>query len=153
MTPAAALRIFHSHANKQHHGFLGHSYLSPWVNLGAGTTTSNLKNTYGSVKVHIDGRLVDSEKMFVGLAAGDHAKTGINAALDTGTVIGPSSNIYGSAIPSKLVPSFSWGEAEHLITYQVEKALSVAIKVMRRRNIEASRAALGTEVDSFMLRY
>jgi UDP-N-acetylglucosamine diphosphorylase/glucosamine-1-phosphate N-acetyltransferase len=132
--------IFHSHANKQHHGFLGHSYLSPWVNLGAGTTTSNLKNTYGSVKVHIDGRLVDSEKMFVGLTAGDHAKMGINATLDTGTVIGPSSNIYGSAIPSKFVPSFSWGGAEHLITYQVEKALSVAITVMRRRNIEASRA-------------
>ena len=132
--------IFHSHANKQHHGFLGHSYLSAWVNLGAGTTTSNLKNTYGSVKVHIDGRLVDSEKMFVGLTAGDHAKTGINATLDTGAVIGPSSNIYGSAIPSKFVPSFSWGEAEHLITYQIEKALSVAIKVMRRRNIEASRA-------------
>ena len=132
--------IFHSYANKQHHGFLGHSYLSPWVNLGAGTTTSNLKNTYGNVKVHVDGKLVDTGKMFVGLTAGDHAKAGINATLDTGTVIGPSSNVYGSAIPPKFVPPFSWGEANQLVTYQIEKALSVAMKVMQRRGIEASLA-------------
>jgi UDP-N-acetylglucosamine diphosphorylase/glucosamine-1-phosphate N-acetyltransferase len=132
--------VLHSHVNKQHDGFLGHSYLGMWVNLGAGTTTSNLKNTYGTVKVHIGGELVDSGKMFVGLIAGDHVKTGINATLDTGTVIGVGSNLYGTAIPPKFVPSFSWGTADRLVTNDVDKSLSVAAKVMSRRNVTMSSA-------------
>jgi UDP-N-acetylglucosamine diphosphorylase/glucosamine-1-phosphate N-acetyltransferase len=134
--------ILHSYSNKQHDGFLGHSFLGPWVNLGAGTTTSNLKNTYGTVKVHVGGRTVDSGRMFIGLTAADHVKTGINATLDTGTVIGPSSNIYGTAIPPKYVPPFSWGEAGNLETYDVERALAVAVKVMARRNVQASQSYL-----------
>ncbi|MBI4535415.1 MAG: GlmU family protein [Ignavibacteriae bacterium] len=132
--------IFHSHANKQHDGFVGHSYIGSWANLGAGTTTSNLKNTYGNVKVSIGGSLIDSEKMFVGLIAGDHAKTGINSTLDTGTVIGPSSNVFGSAIHPKFIPAFSWGDAQRMETYSVDKALDVAVKVMSRRNVTASPA-------------
>jgi UDP-N-acetylglucosamine diphosphorylase/glucosamine-1-phosphate N-acetyltransferase len=127
--------IIHSHANKQHDGFLGHSYLGQWVNLGAGTTASNLKNTYGTIKVHMNGRLVDSGQMFLGLLAGDHAKTGINATLDTGTVIGVSSNVYGTAIPPKLISSFSWGDSLHRETYDPKKALMVAEKVMLRRGV------------------
>jgi UDP-N-acetylglucosamine diphosphorylase/glucosamine-1-phosphate N-acetyltransferase len=126
----------HGYCNKQHDGFLGHSYLGEWVNLGAGTNTSNLKNTYGNIRVFINGSPVDSGKMFVGLTAGDHVKTGINATLDTGTVIGPSSNVYGTALPPKYVPPFSFGEAGSLQTYGAEKALEVARIVMRRRNIE-----------------
>ncbi len=132
--------IFHSHVNKQHDGFVGHSYLSEWVNLGAGTTTSNLKNTYGTVKVHINGSLVDSGRMFVGLTAGDHVKTGINSTLDTGTVICAGSNIYGTSIPPKHIPPFSWGSADRFEKYDLEKALSVALKVMSRRNVTASPA-------------
>ena len=132
--------IFHSHVNKQHDGFVGHSYLGEWVNLGAGTTTSNLKNTYGTVKVHVGGELVDSGKMFVGLTAGDHVKTGINSTLDTGTVIGAGSNIFGTNIPPKHIPPFSWGTAGKLERYDVEKALAVAVKVMDRRNVSASPA-------------
>ncbi len=132
--------IFHSHVNKQHDGFVGHSYLSEWVNLGAGTTTSNLKNTYGTVKVRLNGSLVDSGRMFVGLTAGDHVKTGINATLDTGTVLGAGSNIYGTSIPPKDVPPFSWVSADRLEQYDLEKALSVAVKVMSRRHVTASPA-------------
>jgi len=135
--------ILHSCANKQHDGFLGHSYLAPWVNLGAGTTTSNLKNTYGNVKVNVGGQLIDTGKMFVGLTASDHAKTGINATLDTGTMIGPCSNIYGTALPPKHVPPFSWGEAGHLQTYEPEKALDVAVRVMARRNVQATEQYKG----------
>lgn len=127
---------FHSHVNKQHHGFIGHSYIAPWVNLGAGTSSSDLKNTYGTVKVYINGRSVDSGRMFVGLTAGDHVKTGINATLDTGTVIGPSSNIYGTALPPKFVPAFTWGSADQMTTYDLDKALAVATTVMARRNIQ-----------------
>jgi len=131
---------FHSHDNKQHHGFIGHSYVAPWVNLGAGTSSSDLKNTYGPVKVHINGRSVDSGKTFVGLTAGDHVKTGINATFDTGTVIGPSSNIYGTALPPKFVPAFSWGSVGHMTTYDLDKALAVATTVMARRNIRLTPA-------------
>jgi len=132
--------IFHSHANKQHDGFLGHSYVSPWVNLGAGTTSSNLKNTYGPVRVQIDGVQVDSGRMFVGLLAGDHAKTGINVTLNTGTVIGPAANIFGTAMAPKNVPPFSWGSGGDLSTYDVDKALAVAETVMRRRGIVPTAA-------------
>ncbi len=132
--------IIHSHANKQHDGFLGHSYIAPWVNLGAGTTTSNLKNTYGNVKVHINGKPTDSGRMFVGLTAGDHVKIGINGTIDTGTVIGPMSNLYGTVIPPKYVPAFSWGIGGNLSTYDVERAGIVATTVMSRRNIVASNA-------------
>jgi UDP-N-acetylglucosamine diphosphorylase / glucose-1-phosphate thymidylyltransferase / UDP-N-acetylgalactosamine diphosphorylase / glucosamine-1-phosphate N-acetyltransferase / galactosamine-1-phosphate N-acetyltransferase len=132
--------IFHSHSNKQHDGFVGHSYLAPWVNLGAGTTTSNLKNTYGSVKVNVNGKTVDSGKMFVGLTAGDHVKIGINGTINAGTVIGPSSNIYGSSIAPKNMPPFTWGTAGNFSTYDVERAVGVATTVMSRRNVIASEA-------------
>jgi UDP-N-acetylglucosamine diphosphorylase / glucose-1-phosphate thymidylyltransferase / UDP-N-acetylgalactosamine diphosphorylase / glucosamine-1-phosphate N-acetyltransferase / galactosamine-1-phosphate N-acetyltransferase len=132
--------IFHSHANKQHDGFLGHSYIAPWVNLGAGTTTSNLKNTYGSVKVQVHGKLVDSGRKFVGLTAGDHVKIGINGTIDTGSVIGPSSNIYGTSIPPKYIPPFTWGTSGNFSTYDIERAVSVAATVMSRRSVVASDA-------------
>ncbi|HCV44074.1 MAG TPA: transferase [Bacteroidetes bacterium] len=132
--------ILHSHSNKQHDGFLGHSYIAPWVNLGAGTTTSNLKNTYGSVRVQINGKVVDSGRAFVGLTAGDHVKIGINGTIDTGTVIGPSSNLYGTSIPPKSIPAFSWGTAGNLKTYDVERATAVAATVMNRRNVVTTEA-------------
>jgi UDP-N-acetylglucosamine diphosphorylase/glucosamine-1-phosphate N-acetyltransferase len=132
--------IMHSYANKQHDGYLGHSYLSPWVNLGAGTTTSNLKNTYGTIKVrNAGGTSTDTGRMFLGLTAGDHVKTGINATIDTGTIIGPSTNIYGTNLPPRYIPAFSWGEAPALQSYEMERALAVAVKVMARRNVQATQ--------------
>jgi UDP-N-acetylglucosamine diphosphorylase/glucosamine-1-phosphate N-acetyltransferase len=135
--------IMHSFANKQHDGFLGHSYLAPWVNLGAGTTTSNLKNTYGNISVRAGHRRIDTGLMFLGLIAGDHVRTGINVSLDTGTIAGVSSNIFGSALPPKFIPSFSWGEAGNLTTYNPEKALEVATRAMSRRGIRVTDAYAG----------
>ncbi len=133
--------IIHSYSNKQHDGFLGHSYLGAWVNCGAGTVTSDLKNNYGPVKVYVNGEPVDSGMQFVGVTIGDHSKTAINSTFNTGTVIGVSSNIFGTGFPSKYVPSFSWGAAgETFTTYNIDKALSVAGKVMIRRKIELSDA-------------
>jgi UDP-N-acetylglucosamine diphosphorylase / glucose-1-phosphate thymidylyltransferase / UDP-N-acetylgalactosamine diphosphorylase / glucosamine-1-phosphate N-acetyltransferase / galactosamine-1-phosphate N-acetyltransferase len=132
--------IMHGYANKQHDGFLGDSYLSEWVNLGAGTTNSNLKNTYGPVRVDINGESIDTGRMFVGLIAGDHVKTGINSSLNTGTVIGPSSNIFGGGYPPKSIPSFAWGGAAGLEPYDLERALAVAMTVMSRRNVIAGDA-------------
>lgn len=133
--------IMHSYSNKQHDGFLGHSYLGAWVNCGAGTVTSDLKNNYGSVKVYVNGEPIDSGMQFVGVTIGDHSKTAINSTFNTGTVVGVSSNIFGTGFPPKYVPSFSWGAAgETFTTYNIDKAINVASKVMIRRKIDLSEA-------------
>jgi len=132
--------IVHGYSNKQHDGFLGHSYVGEWVNLGADTVTSDLKNTYGNVKVPVNGREVDSGEMFVGATIGDHTKTGINVALPTGCVIGFASNVFVSRYPPKFVPSFSWLTDEGLARYEPERALDVARKVVARRGRELNEA-------------
>lgn len=128
--------IIHSYSNKQHDGFLGHAYLGQWVNLGADTNNSDLKNNYSNVKVDLNGRKIDTGSMFVGLAMGDHSKSGINAMFNTGTAVGISCNIYGAGLPPKHVPSFSWGSSEGFVEYDIEKALATARTVMERRKIE-----------------
>lgn len=138
--------IIHAFSNKQHDGFLGHSYLGMWVNLGADTNNSDLKNNYGSVKVIINGEQVDSGSMFVGLTMGDHSKSAINTMFNTGTVVGVSSNIYGGSFPSKYIPSFSWGGSEALTSYDLGRSIEVAKRVMGRRNIEL------TEIDERLFR-
>jgi UDP-N-acetylglucosamine diphosphorylase/glucosamine-1-phosphate N-acetyltransferase len=132
--------IIHSYSNKQHDGFLGHSYLGMWVNLGADTNNSDLKNNYGNVKVHVDGKMVDSGSMFVGLTMGDHSKSGINTMFNTGTVVGLSCNVYGGGFPPKFIPSFTWGGAEGLVEYRLDKALETARAVMNRRKIDLTGA-------------
>jgi UDP-N-acetylglucosamine diphosphorylase/glucosamine-1-phosphate N-acetyltransferase len=128
--------IIHSYSNKQHDGFLGHSYLGSWVNLGADTNNSDLKNNYSSVKFTINEKEVDSGTIFAGLIMGDHSKTGINTMFNTGTIAGISSNIFGSGYPAKYIPSFSWGGAGSLIEYNLQKSIETARKVMKRRNVE-----------------
>ncbi|KPL19207.1 MAG: hypothetical protein AMJ92_04130 [candidate division Zixibacteria bacterium SM23_81] len=132
--------IVHSYSNKQHDGFLGHSYLGMWVNLGADTNNSDLKNNYGNVKVYVDGEMVDSGSMFVGLTMGDHSKSGINTMFNTGTVVGVSCNVYGGGFPPKFIPSFTWGGAEGLVEYRLDKALETARAVMNRRKIDLTAA-------------
>ncbi|MBM4174907.1 MAG: glucose-1-phosphate thymidylyltransferase [Ignavibacteria bacterium] len=132
--------IIHSHSNKQHEGFLGHSYLAMWVNLGADTNNSDLKNNYGSVKVFINGELVDTGSLFVGLSMGDHSKCAINTMFNTGTNVGVSCNIYGAGVPPKYMPSFSWGGGEMMTTYALDRSLDVAKRVMGRRKITMSPA-------------
>ncbi len=138
--------IIHSYSNKQHDGFLGHSYLGMWVNLGADTNNSDLKNNYSNVKVTINNELIDTGSMFVGLTIGDHSKSGINTMFNTGTVVGVFSNIYGGGFPSKHIPSFSWGGSESLVTYNIEKSIEVAKRVMNRRKLEM------TEIDKELLK-
>lgn len=135
--------IIHSYSNKQHDGFLGHAYLGMWVNLGADTNNSDLKNDYGNVKCVIDGETVDTGSKFVGLTMGDHSKSGINSMFNTGTVVGVGCNIYGAGLPPKYVPSFSWGGPDGLIEYRIDKFIKVAKAVMARRKKELSAAEEG----------
>jgi UDP-N-acetylglucosamine diphosphorylase/glucosamine-1-phosphate N-acetyltransferase len=123
------------HSNKGHTGFVGHSYLGRWVNLGAGTTTSNLKNTYGTIQLWTPDGLRDTQQQFLGTLFGDHVKTGIGTMLTTGTVLGCGANIYGSLTTPKYVAPFSWGEGEPYATFAAEKFLAVADRVMQRRQV------------------
>ena len=101
--------IIHGYSNKYHDGFLGHSYVGEWVNLGALTTNSDLKNDYGPVDVYVNGQLMNSGDNKVGCFIGDHTKTGIGTLINTGTVIGMMSNLLASGEPlPKLIPSFCW---------------------------------------------
>ncbi len=132
--------IIHGYSNKQHEGFLGHAYLGEWVNLGADTNNSDLKNNYSTVKVQINGASIDSGSLFAGLFMGDHAKSGINTMFNTGTVVGVMSNVFGAGYPSKAIPSFAWGGVPSFEAYALEKALATARHVMARRKRELTSA-------------
>jgi len=133
--------IFIGHANKGHDGFVGHSILGRWVNLGAGTITSNLKNTYGTVQLWTPDGIRETGMQFLGTLFGDHAKTGIGLRLTTGTVIGAGANVYGTVMPPKAVAPWGWGEAGSLAAYRVEKFLQVAERMMARRHVTLSENA------------
>lgn len=123
------------YANKGHDGFVGHSYMGRWVNLGAGTITSNLKNTYGPVSLWTPRAVRDTGMQFLGTMFGDHAKTGIGTTLTTGTVLGAGANVYGAESPPKVVPPFAWGSAPPYAVYRLDKFLEVAERVMARRQV------------------
>jgi len=132
--------IIHGYSNKQHDGFLGHSYVAQWVNLGADTVNSDLKNTYGSIRVHLNGVGVESGQQFVGAFVADHAKTGIGTILPTGVVVGVAANVFTHRGVSKFVPSFAWLTDEGMTAYRIEKAVNLASTVMARRDMWLSDA-------------
>jgi UDP-N-acetylglucosamine diphosphorylase/glucosamine-1-phosphate N-acetyltransferase len=134
--------VIQAYTNKSHDGFLGNAVLGEWCNLGADTNNSNLKLDYKTIKVwdYAENRFSDSGQQFCGLFMGDHSKTGINTMLNTGTVVGVCSNIFGPGFPRIFIPSFSWGGSAGFKTYQLQKALSTAEIVMNRREVELSEA-------------
>jgi UDP-N-acetylglucosamine diphosphorylase/glucosamine-1-phosphate N-acetyltransferase len=123
-------------SNKQHDGFVGHSVLGSWVNLGAATDTSDLKNDYGNVRIVLAGETLDTGSRHVGSLIGDHSKTGIHTMLNTGTVVGVSSNVFGAGFTPKEIPSFVWGGGSDWREYRMKKALQVAKVVTSRRGVE-----------------
>ena len=130
--------VLFGYSNKGHEGFLGNSVLGEWCNIGADSNNSNLKNNYEEVKLwsyETEG-FAKTGLQFCGLMMGDHSKCGINTMFNTGTVVGVSSNIFGSGFPRNFVPSFSWGGAAGFSTYITKKAFETAKLVMGRRNIE-----------------
>jgi UDP-N-acetylglucosamine diphosphorylase/glucosamine-1-phosphate N-acetyltransferase len=132
-------------ANKRHHGFVGHSIVGEWVNLGALTTTSDLKNNYGPVRVWAGGRERDSGTNKVGSFVGAHVKTGIGTLLPTGCSIGTGSNLFGGGrFAPKRVPSFAWWDGERVVEHRLDPFLRTAATAMQRRGVElgASERAL-----------
>ncbi len=129
--------ILQGYSNKQHDGFLGHSYIGTWVNIAADCINSDLKNTYGTVRVPINGQPVETGEMFVGMLVGDYSKLGINVSFPTGAVIGFCSSVFASQSP-KFVPSFVWIDGENWMTFDESRGAEIAQKVMVRRNREFS---------------
>jgi UDP-N-acetylglucosamine diphosphorylase/glucosamine-1-phosphate N-acetyltransferase len=127
--------VFLGYVNKAHDGYIGHAYLGSWVNLGALTTNSDLKNNYGSVRVHTARGPVDTGLIKVGCFLGDHVKTGIGTLLPTGCVVGVGSNFFGGLMAPRYVPPFSWGTADHLDEYDVERFLETSALAMSRRDV------------------
>jgi len=127
--------IFQEFSNKQHTGFLGHSYVGSWVNIGAGATTSNLKNTYGSVRLQVPSGEEDTGTQFLGAIIGDHAKIGIQAALSTGTTIGVGTIYARTTFSPKFIPSFLLLTDEGAEVFHLDKALEVARRMMERRHV------------------
>ncbi|MBD3284888.1 hypothetical protein GF359_00830 [candidate division WOR-3 bacterium] len=129
--------IFHGYVNKHHEGFMGHAYLGEWVNLGAMTTNSDLKNNYSDVKVLFNGESLSTGLMKFGCIIGDHTKTAIGTLIPTGTMIGIFANLFGEGPASKFIKSFSWGKTD---VYDLEQLVNTTEKVMVRRKRDMNTA-------------
>lgn len=128
--------VFSGYSNKQHEGFVGHSFIGEWCNLGAGTTTSNLKNTYGNVSVSMPWFTENTHRMFLGSILGDHVRTGIGTCLSTGTLAGTMVNLVADNVASKHIESFTWMVGGSTTQYDVDKAIAVVRTTMARRLVD-----------------
>ena len=130
--------IFQPFSNKAHEGFIGHSFIASWVNLGAGTTTSNLKNNYSNVSVKWDGELIDTKSIFFGSIIGEHVKTAIGTNLNTGTIIEMGSNVVSQSFPPRHISSFSFFYNGKVSKISFKDFKDTASKAMLRRDINFS---------------
>jgi UDP-N-acetylglucosamine diphosphorylase/glucosamine-1-phosphate N-acetyltransferase len=129
--------VFFSYSNKGHDGFVGNAVIGEWVNMGADTNNSNLKNTYDEVKLwqYNSQRFEKTGLTFCGLMMADHAKCGINTMFNTGTVVGVGANVFGSGFPRNFIPDFSWGGAQGFETHVLNKFYKTAEAMCGRRNV------------------
>jgi UDP-N-acetylglucosamine diphosphorylase/glucosamine-1-phosphate N-acetyltransferase len=126
--------VWQGWANKRHHGFVGHSVVGEWVNLGALTTTSDLKNNYGEVRVWVEEHEVATGTSKVGSILGAHVKTGIGTLLPTGAAVGTGANLFGGGrFTPKRTPSFAWWDGERSVEHDLERFLATARTAMSRR--------------------
>jgi hypothetical protein len=116
--------------NKHHEGFLGHSLVGDWVNLGALTTTSDLKNNYGEVRLTFKDQKYPTGTIKFGSIIGDYAKTAIGTMLGTGTIIDLGANLFGLSHRSGYFRPFLWGETK---IYDRSKFIDDAARMMQRR--------------------
>jgi len=132
--------IVHGYTNKYHTGFIGHAYIGEWVNLGAATTNSDLKNTYGTVQVATGGKKVDTGQKKIGCFIGDHAKTSIGTQIYTGRKIGVASHVHGFITED--VPSFTlWAKSlgAKSVELELESAIRTHERVLSRRDMKQTK--------------
>jgi UDP-N-acetylglucosamine diphosphorylase/glucosamine-1-phosphate N-acetyltransferase len=129
--------IFLGLANKHHEGFIGHALVGEWVNLGALTTNSDLRNDYGEVKVWLNGRTRNTGLRKFGCLIADHAKTAIGSLFNTGTVVGVFANWFEPGLSPKTIPDFARGSGAR---GPLEELIATARIAMSRRGIRLSRS-------------
>lgn len=129
--------VFFGYSNKGHDGFMGNAVVGEWVNVGADTNNSNLKNTYDEVKLwnYATERFDRTGLTFCGVMMADHAKCGINTMFNTGTVVGVGANVFGTGFPRNFVPSFAWGGAQGFETFVLNKFYKTAEAMCARRKV------------------
>ena len=125
--------IIQGYTNKQHDGFLGHSHLGEWINLGANTNNSDLKNNYGFVNLNNNNNIIKTNMQFLGTMMGDYSRTAISTMLNTGTIIGLGANIFDPGFQEKYIPSFSWGKDDLV---DLDKLLETIKIIKNRRNLD-----------------
>ena len=130
---------FLGYSNKVHEGFLGHSYVGEWVNIGAGTNNSNLKNNYSNIRIIIDSKEYDTQKQFLGTLIGDYTRIAIGTTINTGTYLSIGSNIFNHEFSCKYMPAFSWGLNERVI---FNKFIDSILKMKNRRNKKITLAEM-----------
>ena len=123
--------IFQGYSNKQHDGFIGHSYVGEWVNLGANTNNSDLKNNYGPIRINIGEEVIETGRHFLGCIIGDYVRTGISTMLNTGTIIGLGANIFEAGFQPKYIPPFKWGTNDKT---ELDKFYHIIGNMKKRRN-------------------
>jgi len=127
--------VFLRYSNKAHDGFMGHSYVGEWVNLGANTVNSNLKNNYQPIRMDFGKKQVDTKQMFMGAIIGDHVKTGIGTQFNSGTIIGYGTSLFGVGLHPKYIPPFCWGSPTQTSKHLLEKFFKTAETMMARRHV------------------
>ncbi len=140
--------IFQGFSNKIHDGHLGDSFIGEWVNLGSGTTNSNLKNAYENVSMYINGLDVQSEKLFLGSFIGDHSKTGIGTQLNTGTNIGPGCSIIAHSFPKNYIAPFTFciNRKEKKINFEQFIQTAITVKARKQQLLSKEEKALFKEL-------
>lgn len=130
--------IFMAYSNKSHDGYLGNSIVGEWCNFGANSNNSNLKNNYKNVHLYnyFTSALRDTCRVNCGSIVGDFNKFGISSMLNTGTVIGTCSHLYGAGFHSKFIPSFTWGQPSQYLDYDFNKAIEVINATMAYKELE-----------------
>ena len=130
--------IIHGFSNKAHDGFLGHSYVGEWVNLGAGTQTSDLRTDYGPIRMTANGQTIETGLIKIGSFLGDHTKTSLNTLFNTGTSIGAFGQLLGSGeLLPRIVPSFCrYGRGRLHERNGLREVFATASAVMARRDRE-----------------
>ena len=135
--------IFLGFSSKQHEGFLGHSYVGEWVNLGALTTTSNLKNNYSLIKMEINKKTVDTNCLFLGSLIGDYSKFAIGSLLNSGSVFGVGCNLFAvNDLLPKAVKSFTWLGNKEESKYKFDKFIQTSQLIYLRRNLKLTESKI-----------
>jgi UDP-N-acetylglucosamine diphosphorylase/glucosamine-1-phosphate N-acetyltransferase len=131
--------IIQGWTNKSHYGYLGNSYIGQWVNFGAGTNCSNLKNNYNNIRVQVNKSTINTKSIKIGCFVGDYTKTAIGTCLNTGTVVGTGCNIVSSSFPPKYLPPFTWYINKKHYKYKWNNFVSMVEIVNKRKGLNFSK--------------